>query len=533
MSNQMATSVIFATLVTSKMLFHKMRYIILIAASIFIWSCNQGFEGTTIEGVFTHADDHLILLEDVATPEKVIVDSTYVKDGKATFNIYINDGVYRLRDQQTNHMVFLYIGKDREELDLTWDLNNTRAYTISGNKESKQLKSIVSYALTNSNEYLLIDSIARKDSLSQEKVAELKSVNRNRMSKFVKAFTDSVKNADVAAFALNYVGATPENITFLVKTSEQIHQKDPEARYAKMWFESMDGYRKQLLSQVKNGLSEGTIAPNFEMMTIKGDTFKLKNLLGQYVLLDFWASWCQPCRKENPNLVEAYKQFKNRKFTIVSVSLDGQRDQWQKGINLDKLVWPYHVSDLLKWRSPLVKTYDIKGIPASFLLDPTGKIIARDLKGNALISTLDQVLPPEMIEVRDSLGNVKLVPKYTEKSKDSIPVTAPKPASSVAVTSSPKPVMQTSTSSPAATAPKPVAPAVTAPKPATTANPVSSPKPAVNTSPASPPKPVTTPPASTPKPATSTPKPEPKPVAPKPEPKPAPTPVEQPFGGQF
>lgn len=486
-----------------------------------VWSCNPGFEGTTIEGKFTHADGHLILLEDVATPEKVIVDSTYVQEGKVIFNVYINDGVYRLRDQQSNQMVFLYIGKNREELHLNWDLKNTRGYTISGNKESVQLKSIVNYALTNSNEYLLIDSIAGKDSLSQEKVAELKSVNRGRMFKFVETFVDSVKNADVAAFALNYVGATAENIAFLVKTSEKIYQKNEEARYAKMWFESMSGYRKQLLSQVKNGLSEGTFAPDFEMLTIKGDSFKLKNLLGQYVLIDFWASWCQPCRKENPNLVEAYRQFKNRKFTIVSVSLDGQRDQWQKGIDLDKLVWPYHVSDLLKWRSPLVKEYDIKGIPASFLLDPSGKIIARDLKGNAIISTLDQILPPEMIEVRDSLGNVKLVPKYTEKAKDSIatPVITPKPSSSsVAVTSTPKPATPTSTSLPAATS---------APKPAATSspsgNPVSAPKPAAST-----------PPVSVPKPAATTPKPEtPKPAAPKPEPKPAPAPVEQPFGGQF
>lgn len=507
-----------------------MRYVVLILTSILVWSCNQGFEGTTIQGKFAHADGHLILLEDVATPEKVIVDSTYVQEGKATFNIYINDGVYRLRDEKTNQMVFVYIGKDAEELHLNWDLENTRKYTISGNKESVQLKSIVNYALTNSKEYLLIDSIAQKDSLSEERVIELKSANRNRMFKFVESFTDSVKNADVAAFALNYVGATPENITFLVKTSEKIHQKNPEARYAKMWFESMDGYRKQLLSQVKNGLSEGTFAPNFEMMTIKGDTFQLKKLLGQYVLVDFWASWCQPCRKENPNLVEAYKQFKNRKFTIVSVSLDGQRDQWQKGINLDKLAWPYHVSDLLKWRSPLVKQYDIKGIPASFLLDPTGKIIARDLKGNALISTLDQILPPEMIEVRDSLGNVKLVPKYAEKTKDSIavPITAPKSVpSAVATTSSPKPATQAAApvSAPAST-PKSVA--TPAPKPAVSNPAITTPKP-VTTTPANTPKPAVTSPVSAPKPAATT----PKPAAPKPQPKPAPAPVEQPFGGQF
>lgn len=397
---------------------YKNLFIFILSLFAFI-SCNSGFEGTTIHVDIQNAENHLLVLEDVATLEKVIVDSTYVQEGKAEFHVYINDGIYRLRDNENHQMIFVYIGKNREEIEIQWDVENTQGYTIKSHPASQQIKSLAQYSQTNANEYTLIDSIAKKDSISAERVEEMKSANRSRLLKYIESFVDTAKNGDVAAFALNYVGATPENINFLVKTSEKIFEKYPDARYAQMWYESMELYRQQLLSHVQNGLSIGTYAPQFEMTTLAGDTFSLKQNLGQYILLDFWASWCQPCRKENPTLVKAYKQFKNRKFTIVSISLDSQKDQWQKGIEVDKLTWPSHISDLMKWRSPLVALYEVKGIPASFLIDPSGKIIARDLRGNALIQTLDNILPAEMMEMTDSLGNVSLVVKYPEKKRDS------------------------------------------------------------------------------------------------------------------
>lgn len=395
------------------------RYIIGIITLFTFISCDTGFEGTTIQVNIQNADEHLMVLEDVATLEKVIVDSTYVQEGRAEFEVYINNGIYRLRDNENHQMVFIYIGKEKEEISIQWDVENTQGYTIKSNPASQQIKSLVQYSQTNANEYALIDSIAKKDSISQDRVVEMKASNRSRLLKYIESFVDTAKNGDVAAFALNYVGATPENINFLVQQSEKIFEKFPDARYAQMWYESMDLYRQQLLTHAKNGLPVGTYAPQFEMATLAGDTFSLKEHLGQYILLDFWASWCQPCRKENPTLVEAFKQFKNRKFTIVSISLDSQKEQWKKGIEVDKLNWPFQMSDLMKWKSPLVSLYEVKGIPASFLIDPSGKIIARDLKGNVLINTLDNILPPEMKEVTDSLGKVTLVVKYPEKKRDS------------------------------------------------------------------------------------------------------------------
>jgi thiol-disulfide isomerase/thioredoxin len=110
------------------------------------------------------------------------------------------------------------------------------------------------------------------------------------------------------------------------------------------------------------------------------------------VLLDFWASWCGPCRAENPNVVEAYNKYKDKGFTIYSVSLDDNKDKWQQAIQADGLSWPNHVSDLKRWESIAARDYGIEAIPTNFLLDKEGKIIARDLRGAELDAKLAEVL---------------------------------------------------------------------------------------------------------------------------------------------
>lgn len=400
--------------------YFQLRYFVFFALLFLIGSCKSDFNGTTINGDILNAENHILLLEDVATAQKVILDSAVVVNNKVSFQVYINEGIYRLRDEKTNQMAFIYIRKEGDEVYLHWDLNNSDEYIITGNEPSKQLKHVIDLSKKSALGYSKIDSLALRDSLSVERVEELKNNHRAKVLMSIKDFIKSEKNADVAAFALNYIGAVPENINYLIETTEQLHEKNPEARYSEVWYESMDSYRRQLLDKVENGLKVGIKAPDFESITIKGDTISLNKLSGNYVLLDFWASWCQPCRKENKNLVAAYKQFSTRKFTIVSISLDSKLEQLQKGIKLDGLNWPYHISDFQKWRGPLINLYEVKALPLNYLIDPTGKIIAKNLKGNVLISTLEQILPPEMIEITDSTGKIHIVPKFPKNAKDSL-----------------------------------------------------------------------------------------------------------------
>lgn len=136
----------------------------------------------------------------------------------------------------------------------------------------------------------------------------------------------------------------------------------------------------------------GDLAPDFTLEDANGKPFALSSLRGQYVLVDFWASWCTPCRRENPNIVEAYQKFKDKNFTVFGVSLDSDRGAWKAAIMKDNLTWN-HVSDLQKWESAVVPMYGIEGIPYNVLLDPEGKIIETDLRGGALHRRLTEILP--------------------------------------------------------------------------------------------------------------------------------------------
>ncbi len=151
-------------------------------------------------------------------------------------------------------------------------------------------------------------------------------------------------------------------------------------------------------AQTGENFKIGQKAPDIEMAGVDGKMIKLSSLKGQMVLIDFWASWCGPCRRENPSVVKAYNEFKDKKFrngkgfTVFGVSLDTNKDRWIKGISDDKLVWPYHVSDLQGWKNAAAQQYGVYGIPMSYLIDGDGVIVAISPRGEALPAKLKELL---------------------------------------------------------------------------------------------------------------------------------------------
>lgn len=154
----------------------------------------------------------------------------------------------------------------------------------------------------------------------------------------------------------------------------------------------------QAQTQRQTGLHIGNILPDLTLNDPEGNPLSISELRGNIVFVDFWASWCRPCRRENPVIVETYNTYKDKEFknadgfSIFSISLDKTRDQWIKAIDDDGLVWEEHVSDLKGWRSPAAKKFNVRAIPMNYLINQDGVIIAKNLRGHQLAETLKNLI---------------------------------------------------------------------------------------------------------------------------------------------
>ena len=233
-----------------------------------------------------------------------------------------------------------------------------------------------------------------------ESLDSLANIYLDEINTYTKKYIDENITSLVSLVALYqqvapsvYVLNPSKDMKYFVKVDSSMSSLYPDYEPVKTLHEQVKEMSSKLTGPTKPAgeSSSGTIAPEISLPTPAGDTIKLSSTRGSVVLLDFWASWCAPCRKENPNLVNVYNTFHKKGFQIYQVSLDKTKEAWEKGIQDDHLEKWIHVSDVKYWNSIVVPLYKVESIPCNFLLDKEGRIIASNLRGEQLQTKLAEL----------------------------------------------------------------------------------------------------------------------------------------------
>ncbi len=348
------------------------------------WSCNSSASinarGFTIKGVITNANNLSFYLDRINfdNTNKLFPKAEIDANGNFTmhFDEKLEEGIYRMRIGAKK--AYIYLDGSESLVNIEGDMQTFDKYNYS------------------------ISGVSASEGLMEQ----LKGLRTNNTSPDkVEAYLNRESSSIAAAFvAMNAFAGNPNKIELLKSVNQKLKEQHPDSKYSKDFNDLLSRIEVQIVkARAKEIIQVGKPAPEIKLENPEGKEMALSDLKGKIVLLDFWASWCRPCRIVNPQVVQTYKKYKDQGFTVYSVSLDGidlrmtnkfktqeQIDQqieaskrkWEQAIEKDQLEWEYHVSDLRSWGSIAALTYGVDAIPKTFLIDREGIIVALNPKAN-------------------------------------------------------------------------------------------------------------------------------------------------------
>jgi peroxiredoxin len=389
----------------------KIIYAFPIFLAIIMMGCvgNKADENSfVIKGKLTNTKKDSIYLEELTVKKMVGIDSAVVsEEGEFYFKVKPKEIGFYIFKLKKNNFFTLLIDKG-ETVEITADAKQLqKSYIVSGSKGSDLIKELNDHLQAN---YTKVDSLSRiyNDSKGSSDILKIKASLDSTYKEiffdqknFLKKFIDENTHSLACLIAIyQQFGREPllnvsnkTDFAYFKKLDNALISTYPDNQH------SLDLHKR--LTEIKrmdaekqlaeSKLAVGSEAPDFKLETPDGKSVSLSSLKGKFVLIDFWASWCAPCRQENPKMIKLYKQYKDKNFTILGVSLDRDKDSWTKAIKTDKLTWT-QISDLKYWDSPVAKLYNVQAIPYSILIDKEGKILAKGLRDEELAEKIAEIL---------------------------------------------------------------------------------------------------------------------------------------------
>jgi peroxiredoxin len=342
----------------------------------------------TINGEVTGIDNGLLEILSTSDAQVRKTDTIQLSKGKFSYSTNLQEPVQmaiRKPGQRGEELVFF---ADPGEITITANNDSLWAGVVKAGKSQEIYKEA-------EDSIKLI--MAKGKALYESYVNAQKNQDGAAMQQIEQEFTGIQQQAE--KFAINFskkhnnsVIAPYLGMMYLAEEGKQVQLKSLYDTLTVAVKASFFGKKMGDAVKASEGTAVGAKAADFTLPDVNGKLVSLNSYKGKYVLIDFWASWCGPCRQENPNVVKAYNSFKAKGFDVLGVSLDREKDDWTKAIEKDNLTWT-HVSDLKYWDNEVAKLYGVQAIPSNFLLDKEGNIIGKNLRGDALEAKLKEVMP--------------------------------------------------------------------------------------------------------------------------------------------
>lgn len=375
----------------------RLALILSLSTCILFSACGPKNEIEFFGSIASNSEQYIVLKQSVDN-KLVTLDSVPVaKDGSFTLSGIVTHPDFLTLNGENG--AFLFYGAPGSDIHAAFDETIAIATDLTGNAESVKFFEVNQKSQELNTQREALNQRYQSGEIGrQEAVSQFNQINEDWKA-YATSFAENNPESpavlstlnvfhpieDIAIFKNTLAALKPTmgQSDFVKRLEEQIGKAEMQA--------AQYNAQKKMEAERDQMLAVGKEAPEISLPNPNGETLNLSDLRGKYVLVDFWASWCKPCRQENPNVVAAYKKYRNKGFEILSVSLDKSKGAWVNAIKADNMDWK-HVSDLKFWNSEAAKTYGVSSIPFTLLLDKDGKIVAKNLRGVALHNKLAALL---------------------------------------------------------------------------------------------------------------------------------------------